>query len=107
MRRLLVLCLAFGAAGAFAAHAAADADDATRIDVAVGETVARDVGIAVGLRCDDLGIVRVALRTASPASNVFEVTGVTPGTTRCRVGIAQYRPSYLFDIHVVPAATQR
>jgi hypothetical protein len=81
----------------------AHADDAARLEVAVGQTVERDVGIAVGLRCDDVAIARVELRTVTPDSNVFEVTGVTPGTTLCRVGTALNRPTYVFEIHVVPA----
>ena len=83
--------------------ARASADDAPRLEVAVGETVERDVGIAMGLRCDDVAIVRVALREATPQSNVFAVTGVAPGTTTCRVGIVPNRPTYLFEIRVVPA----
>ncbi len=98
MRVALILCLVVGSARA---------DDATRIAVAVGETVERDVGIAVGLRCDDLTRARVELRTASPESNRFEVTGLLPGTTLCRVGTALNRPSYVFEIHVVPAPPRR
>lgn len=100
MRCALLLCLVAGVAHA---DDAARADEAARIEVAVGETVERDVGIAIGLRCDDLSVARVELRTATPASNRFEVTGVSPGTTRCRVGTSLNRPSYLFEIHVVPA----
>jgi hypothetical protein len=94
MRIALILCLV---------AVSALADDAARLEVAVGETVEREVGIALGLRCDDVAIVRVALHTVTPASNVFEVTGVAPGTTLCRVGTALNRPSFVFEIHVVRA----
>jgi hypothetical protein len=100
MRLVLVLCLVARTAGAAGPDGG---DDAARLEVAVGETVERDVGIAMGLRCDDLAIVRVDLRTATPESNRFEVTGVRPGTTRCRVGTSIDRPSFVFEIHVVPA----
>lgn len=78
-------------------------DAATRIDVTVGEVVERDVGIAIGLRCDDLTIVHAELRTTTPASNTFVARGMREGTTRCRVGTTLYRPTYLFELHVVPA----
>ncbi|HET7505278.1 MAG TPA: hypothetical protein VFK02_29870 [Kofleriaceae bacterium] len=85
----------------------ARADDAVRLDVAVGETVERDVGFAIGLQCDDLTIIRADLRTTTPESNTFVVTGVAEGITRCRAGTAPNRPTYLFEIHVVPARRRR
>lgn len=97
----LVLGLALGLAGS------ARADDAPRIDVAVGETVERDVGFAMGLLCDDLSILRAELRPSTPASNTFVVTGVQEGTTLCRVGTALGRPSFVFEIHVVAARPTR
>jgi hypothetical protein len=98
VRIALILCFA---------GSLARADDAARLEVAVGETVERDVGIALGLRCDDLAIARVELRTVTPESNRFEVTGVQPGTTLCRVGTALNRPSFMFEIHVVRARAPR
>jgi len=103
MRLALLLCLVAGTAGAAGPGGSDGGDDAARLEVAVGETVERDVGIAMGLRCDDLAIVRVELRTATPESNRFEVTGIKVGTTRCRVGTSIDRPSFVFEIHVVPA----
>jgi hypothetical protein len=79
----------------------ARADDAMRIDVAVGETIEREVGFAMGLQCDDVAIIRVELRAGTPESNTFVVTGVTEGATRCRVGTMPNRPTYVFEIHVV------
>jgi hypothetical protein len=75
--------------------------DGVALDVGVGQTVERDVGIAMGLRCDDLSIARVSLRERAVDSNLFVVTGVAPGTTLCRVGLATDRPTYLFEIRVV------
>jgi len=99
MRGAWILCLAAGVAHA---DEPARVDAAERLEVAVGETVERDVGIAVGLRCDDLSFTRIELRTVTPEANRFAVTGVAPGTTRCRVGTALNRPSFVFEIHVVP-----
>lgn len=98
--------LAIGAVGAGAAGRAL-ADDAMRIDVAIGETVERDVGFAIGLRCDDLSILHVDLIPSTPASNAFRVTGVHEGTTMCRVGTAPFRPSFVFEIHVVAPPPRR
>jgi len=94
IRVALILCLAAGTAVA---------DDGVRLEVAVGETVERDVGFAMGLLCDDLAIVRAELHAGTPESNTFRVTGVAEGTTKCRVGTAPNRPAYVFEIHVVPA----
>jgi hypothetical protein len=85
----------------------ARADDSTRIDVAVGETVGRDVGIAIGFRCDDLTIARVELRTRAPMSNTLLVSGTREGITLCRVGTGLYGPTYLFELRVRPARAPR
>jgi hypothetical protein len=77
--------------------------DALALEVAVGQTVSRDVGFALGLRCDDLSIADIELRAGSPQSNVFVVTGVRPGATTCRVGTTPNRPTYLYQIRVVPS----
>ena len=99
-RGALILGLALGLAGSARADDDA-AQGAPRIDVAVGETVAREVGFAMGLHCDDLSILRVELRPSTPESNAFVVTGVREGTTLCRVGTALGRPSFVFEIHVL------
>ena len=92
VRIALILCVVAGSALA---------GDAVRVEVAVGETIERDVGFAIGLLCDDVTIIRADLRAGTPASNRFIVTGVAEGTTLCRVGTAPDRPAYLFEIHVV------
>jgi hypothetical protein len=100
-----MLCALAGAA--LAAEPPPRPDDSPqRIEVAVGETVEREVGYAIGLRCDDTAVVRAELRPATPEFNVFIATGVTEGTATCRVGTSPVRPSYLFEIHVVPRRRQ-
>jgi hypothetical protein len=78
----------------------AAADEPLRIDLEVGQTEERDVGIAIGLVCDDLSIIRAELRSETPESNVLRVTGVQPGDTRCRAGTVPGRPMFVFEIHV-------
>jgi hypothetical protein len=105
MIRTAVIAALVGLAGRALADDAAQG--ALRLDVAVGETVERDVGFAIGLLCDDLSIIRADLRASTPESNKFSVTGVKQGTTLCRVGTAPSRPSYVFEIHVVAARRRR
>jgi hypothetical protein len=101
IRTAVLLCVVAGLV------ARAVADDAMRIDVAVGETIERDVGFAIGLQCDDLASVHAELRAGTPESNTFTVIGVAEGATRCRVGTMPNRPTYLFEIHVVPPRQRR
>ncbi len=76
-------------------------DDANTLTVAVGQTVARDVGFAHGLQCDDVTILRPELRAKSPETNTFVVTGLKEGTTLCRVGTELGRPTVLYQVHVI------
>jgi hypothetical protein len=88
----------------FAALAVADNDVAITLEV--GETVTTEVGMAMGHRCDDNEkVVHGEMRTRDPTTNMFVVTGLEVGTTRCRVGLVEgARPSYLFEITVTPPA---
>jgi len=78
-----------------------------RIEVRVGETAERDVGIAVGYRCDEPALVRIEMRAKSEQSNAFVVTGVQAGATRCRVGTDPHRPSVVYEIRVLPRRGRR
>lgn len=95
MRRTLLLpiCLATRLAAA---------DDVPTVTVAVGETVERTAGYAIGFQCDDVTILRAEMVAKSPATNAFVVTGVREGTTRCRIGTDTTRPSELIIVRVVP-----
>ena len=75
--------------------------DGTRLDVVLGKTVERDVGIATGWFCDDPSLVVADLVTRGD-HNVWIVSGSKVGTTQCRVGTDVSRPSYVFEVHVVP-----
>ena len=71
----------------------------TPLDVAVGETVQREAGQAIGYRCDDPTIVKFELVTVADR-NIALVTGLKEGTTQCRVGTDPHRPSTLYDVRV-------
>ena len=73
----------------------------TPLDVAVGETVQREAGQAIGYRCDDPALVKIELVTVADR-NVAIVTGLKAGTTQCRVGTDPHRPSTLYDVRVLP-----
>ena len=89
------------------ASTAAMAEDAVRLDVAVGETVERDVGYALGVMCDGTEAIHIDLRNTSPEANTFVVTGIKEGAAICRVGTLPGRPTFLFEIHVVPVRRDR
>ena len=78
-----------------------------RIELRVGETAQRDVGIAFGYQCDDPALVRVEMRTKREQVNAFIVTGVAAGVTRCRVGTDPHRPSVVYEIRVLPRRERR
>jgi hypothetical protein len=106
------LCLASAAAAARAQvgedpGAPPAARPPPRIELRVGETAERDVGIALGYQCDDPALVRVEMRTKSEQANAFLVTGVAAGITRCRVGTDPNRPSVVFEIRVSPRRERR
>jgi hypothetical protein len=72
-----------------------------QIVVEVGQTVSREVGFAMGHLCDDETIIRAEMKNGTLENNLFVVTGVKPGTTLCRAGTAEHRPTILFEITVI------
>jgi hypothetical protein len=77
----------------------ASADPApNRVEVEVGKTVERDVGVLRGFFCDDPSLVAGDLVTRGQ-TNVWIVTGQKAGTTQCRVG-DHTRPALVFDVIV-------
>lgn len=82
----------------------AQAEDAPqRIVLAVGETVAIDVGTLRGMICDDIAILSAEMRAKSETTNSFVVTGLKPGTTLCGVGTEPQRGKRMFQVHIVEA----
>jgi hypothetical protein len=79
--------------------AVAHADPApNRIEVEVGKTAERDVGVLRGFFCDDPSLIAADLVTRGQ-TNVWVVTGQKVGTTQCRVG-DHTRPALVFDVVV-------
>lgn len=102
MRRISLALLALAVASG---HAAAD-EERVPLVVEVGQTVSREVGFAMGHMCDDETILRAEMKNGTPENNLFVVTGVKPGTTLCRAGTVQDRPTTLFEVRVVPKRTK-
>jgi hypothetical protein len=75
------------------------------VDVEVGQTVERDVGIAIGWFCDDPSLVNAGMVTRGD-HNVWIVQGVKSGATHCRVGTDYTRPYIVFEVRVVPPKNQ-
>ncbi len=100
MRAVLVAVLV-----ALAAPTVAD-DDAPKLKVELGKSLAQPVGIARGWFCDDTSLVTAEIVTRNEV-NVWIVTGVKLGTTQCRVGTDPTRPAYVFEVRVVPAKPKR
>ncbi len=79
--------------------AIAHADTApNRLEVEVGKTVEREVGVLRGYFCDDPSLITATLVTRDNV-NVWVVTGAKVGTTQCRVG-DHTRPALVFDVVV-------
>lgn len=91
---------------ALAGRVAAD-EERVPLVVEVGQTVSREVGYAMGHLCDDETILRAEMKNGTVDNNLFVVTGVKPGTTLCRAGTVQDRPTILFEVRVVPRRAPR
>jgi len=78
-----------------------------RIELRVGETVEREVGIAIGYRCDEPELIQIEMKARSEEANAIAVTGVREGRTMCRIGTVPQRPSVVLEIRVLPARGRR
>jgi hypothetical protein len=96
-----VVALALAASLAFGQEA--PVDSGTRVRLKVGETKVLNVGLAIGLECNDGTVVKAALRPVSPSENELVHTGLKPGKTVCRAGTADVTGGKLVYISVRPA----
>ena len=95
MYRALVILLA--------TTASADVSDGiNRESISVGQTIEREVGYAIGVRCDDPDTVTAEMKARSAETNVLLLTGKRAGKTTCRAGTDPNRVSYVFEIVVKP-----
>ncbi|HMK73699.1 MAG TPA: hypothetical protein VK454_10200 [Myxococcaceae bacterium] len=74
----------------------------TSVKLKVGESKVLNVGLSIGLVCDDGTIVQADLETASDKENHLVLTGLKPGKTKCRAGTANVASSKVVNITVVP-----
>jgi hypothetical protein len=80
----------------------APVESGTSVQLKVGQTKELNVGLAIGLACDNGSIARAELRAVSDTENHLVLTGLKPGQTDCRAGTATVSRSVLVHITVVP-----
>ncbi|MBA3501377.1 MAG: hypothetical protein M4D80_27390 [Myxococcota bacterium] len=81
--------------------ASADVSDGiNRESIDVGQTIEREVGYAIGVRCDDPETVAAEMKSRTSETNVLVITGKRAGKTMCRAGTDPNRVSYVFEVTV-------
>jgi porphobilinogen deaminase len=73
----------------------------------VGQTIEREVGYAIGVRCDDPEVVTAEMKSRTSETNVLVLTGKRAGKTTCRAGTDPNRVSYVFAITVTGPQPRR
>lgn len=102
VRYLQVLALA-GAVAATAVAQETPIASGTKVKLHVGEQKVFNVGLAMGLLCDDGTVVQAELRPVSGTENELVLLGLKPGKTACRAGTANLSRSVLVYVKVSPA----
>lgn len=100
---LTVLALA-GVVAATALAQQTPIHSGTKVKLHVGEQKVFNVGLAMGLVCNDGTVVQAELRPASDTENELVLLGLKPGQTACRAGTANLSRSVLVYVAVSPAA---
>jgi hypothetical protein len=75
--------------------------------ISIGQTIEREVGYAIGVRCDDPDTVAAEMKSRTSETNVLLLTGKRAGKTTCRAGTDPNRVSYVFEITVRPKPALR
>jgi hypothetical protein len=73
----------------------------TNVHLHVGEQKVLNVGLAMGLVCNNGTVVQAELRPLSDTENELVLVGLKPGRTACRAGTANMSRSVLVHISVV------
>lgn len=73
----------------------------TNVHLHVGEQKVLNVGLAMGLVCNNGTVVQAELRPLSDTENELVLVGLKPGKTACRAGTANMSRSVLVHISVV------
>jgi hypothetical protein len=76
----------------------------TKVKLKVGQQKVLNVGLAMGLDCNDGTVVQAELRPASTTENDLVLVGLKPGKTACRAGTASMSRSVLVYISVSAAS---
>ena len=71
-----------------------------KVHLQVGQQKVLNVGLAMGLVCDDGTVVQAELRPASHSENELVLVGLKPGKTACRAGTANMSRSKLVQVTV-------
>lgn len=72
----------------------------TKVKLQVGQQKVLNVGLAMGLVCNDGSVVQAELRAVSDTENELVLVGLKPGKTACRAGSANMSRSVLVYISV-------
>ena len=99
---LLAAVALTGLAASFALAQTAPVHSGTRVKLKVGQTKMLNVGLSIGLACDDTTVVQAELQATSPSENTLVLTGLKPGKTACRAGTADLAGTKLVYISVSP-----
>lgn len=71
-----------------------------KVHLQVGQEKVLNVGLAMGLMCNDGAVVQAELRPVSDTENHVILVGLKPGKTDCRAGTANMSRSKLLHITV-------
>jgi hypothetical protein len=74
----------------------------THVKLHVGQQKVLNVGLAMGLVCNDGTVVQAELRSTSDTENEMVLVGLKPGKTACRAGTANMSRSVLVYVAVSP-----
>ena len=76
----------------------------TKVKLHVGQQKVLNVGLAIGLVCNDGTVVQADLRPKSDTENELVLVGLKPGKTSCRAGTANISRSVLVNVSVSAAS---
>jgi hypothetical protein len=99
---VIVWALAVGASLAYAQQTPV-VDSGVKVTLQVGEQRVLNVGLAMGLMCNDGTVVQATLRTVSETENELVLVGLKPGKTACRAGTSNMSRSKLVKVTVTAA----
>ena len=97
LRPLLLVALALAAP---APGQQAPVASGTKVKLQVGQQKVLNVGLAMGLVCNDGTVVQADLRPISDTENELVLVGLKPGKTACRAGTANMSRSVLVYVSV-------